>query len=61
MLKVKLFDEQHESDLEEVVNEFLITVDKDSIRDIQFQTAVTIDDVGEQIFCFSAMVVFIEE
>ena len=55
-MKVKLFDESHEKDLEERLNEFLSTLDKEVI-DIKFETAImTYKD--EQIYCFSAMVIY---
>ena len=55
-MKVKLFDENHELDLEKSVNKFL--KDKDiELFDIKYQVALSI--VGEeQIFCFSAMIIY---
>ena len=55
-MKVKLFDEEHESDLEKSINDFLKDNDIDVI-DIKFQTAVSIFG-EEQIFCFSAMIIY---
>lgn len=54
-MKIKIFDESHELDLEDALNKFLETnVD---IIDIKFQTAIQI--VGEeQIYCFSALVMY---
>ena len=55
-MKVKLFDESHELDLEKSVNKFLSDKEIDLI-DIKYQ--VTIGIVGEeQIFCFSAMIIY---
>ena len=55
-MKVKLFDESHEKDLEEKLNNFLSSLDKEVI-DIKFQTAIMA--IGEeQIYCFSAMVIY---
>ena len=49
---VKVFDESHESDLEESINEFI--VDK-NIIDIKYSVAISM--LGEeQIYCFSALV-----
>ena len=55
-MKVKLFDETHELDLEKSINKFLS--DKDiNVIDIKYQVALSI--VGEeQIFCFSAMIIY---
>ena len=55
-MKVKIFDEGHEKDLEASVNEFLEQLDGELI-DIKFQTAVGVFS-DEQVFCFSAMVVY---
>lgn len=55
-MKVKLFDENHELDLEKSVNKFLKEKDVD-VFDIKYQVALSI--VGEeQIFCFSAMIIY---
>ena len=53
-MKVKIFDESHEADLEKSVNEFII--DKDII-DIKLNVAVSIFS-EEQIYCFSAMILY---
>lgn len=55
-MKVKLFDENHEKDLETAVNEFLSDFEGDII-DIKYQVAVSIFS-EEQVFCFSAMIVY---
>lgn len=53
-MQVKIFDEGHEKDLEDSVNEFI--KDKE-ILDIKYQVAISI--VGEeQLYCFSAMIVY---
>lgn len=55
-MKVKVFDECHEKDLEDAINKFISEV-KDVI-DIKYQIAFEI--VGEeQIYCFSALVMYI--
>lgn len=55
-MKVKLFDESHELDLEKSINKFL-TENEVEIVDIKYQVAISI--VGEeQIFCFSAMIIY---
>ena len=57
-MKVKIFDEAHELDLEDAINKFIETgVD---IIDIKFQTASEI--VGEeQIYCFTALIMYEEK
>ena len=54
-MKVKIFDEGHEKDLEDSVNKFL--EECNDIIDIKYQVAISI--VGEeQLYCFSAMIVY---
>lgn len=54
-MKVKVFDCDHEKDLEECVNEFI--TDKE-IVDIKYQ--VSIATSGEdQLYCFSAMIIYL--
>ena len=55
-MKVKIFDEEHESDLEKSINDFLKDNDIEVI-DIKFQTGVSVFG-EEQIFCFSAMIIY---
>lgn len=55
-MKVKVFDESHERDLEKSINAFLTTTNSDII-DIKYQVAIAICG-EEQIYCFSAMVVY---
>ena len=55
MMKVKIFDEGHEKDLEDSVNKFL--EECEDVIDIKYQVAISI--VGEeQLYCFSAMIVY---
>ena len=54
-MKVKVFDESHEKDLESSINEFL---ENDiEVVDIKFSSAIAIFS-EEQIFCFSALVMY---
>lgn len=55
-MKVKLFDEDHEKDLEAAINEFLSELDG-KVVDIKYQVALGICG-EEQIYCFSAMVIY---
>ena len=55
ILKVKVFDESHEKDLEEAVNGFLETIN--DLIDIKYQVAISF--LGEeQIYSFSAMIIY---
>jgi hypothetical protein len=56
-MKVKIFDEIHEKDLEEKVNEFLKEKENDDIIDIKYEVAVMFDG-RDQIYCYSAMVLY---
>lgn len=55
-MKVKIFDEENEKDLEESVNNFLSSLEKEVV-DIKYQVSCAM--LGEeQIYCFSAMIVY---
>lgn len=54
-MKVKLFDEENEKDLEEELNDFLS--DKENIIDIKYQVSTAVFS-EEQIYCFSALVMY---
>ncbi len=58
-LRVKLFDENHEKDLENSINEFLKDNNCDII-DIKYQVAIAMFG-EEQIYCFSAMIIYEEK
>lgn len=55
-MNVRIFDENHEKDLEKSVNNFLETLESEVI-DIKFQVSNSIFG-EEQIYCFSAMVLY---
>lgn len=55
-MKVKLFDCEDETDLEEDINNFLSNSSY-KIIDIKYQVSVGIFS-EEQIFCFSAMILY---
>ncbi len=57
-MKVKIFDEEDEKDLENSINDFLEDFDKE-IVDIKYQVSATIFG-EEQIYCFSAMIVYLK-
>lgn len=56
LMKVKLFDCEDETDLEEDVNNFINNLHAE-IVDIKYQVAVSVFS-EEQIFCFSAMILY---
>lgn len=54
-MKVKIFDESHEKDLETSINNFLLShID---VIDIKYDIDVTASG-EEQIYCFSAMIIY---
>ena len=53
-MKVKVFDENHEKDLENSINEFIIEKD---IIDIKYNVSIAIGG-EEQIYCFSALIMY---
>lgn len=58
-MKVKLFDESHEKDLEEDINQFIKEKTPD-IMDIKFSVSAAIYG-EEQIYCFSALIMYKEK
>ena len=58
-MKVKIFDEEDEGDLEEDINSFISNSSIDVIH-IHYQVAVSVFS-EEQIYCFSAMIVYKEK
>ena len=55
-MKVKIFDFEDEKDLENEINSFLEDLDGEVV-DIKYQVSIGIFS-EEQIFCFSAMIVY---
>ena len=55
-MKVKIFDEEYEKDLENDINEFLSDFEGDIIE-IKYQVALGIFS-EEQVYCFSAMIIY---
>ena len=59
-MKVIIFDESHEKDLEDSINDFLDS-DEVEIVDMKYQVAMMIDPRSlEQIYSFSCMIVYNE-
>ena len=55
-MKVKIFDESHEKDLEKAINDFIEEKDPEII-DIKFSVSTSIFS-EEQVYCFSALIVY---
>ena len=53
---IRVFDEEHELDLEKQVNDFLYDIDDDDVIDIKYSVA-TLYDGRSQIYCYSCMIV----
>lgn len=58
MIQVKLFDYEHEMDLEEEMNAFLEDISDNQIVDIKYNVSTTAEELDDQIYCFSAMIVY---
>ena len=57
-MRVKIFDENHEKDLEVAVNKFLSNLNNDII-DVKYGVTMSVSG-EEQLYCFSAMVIYEE-
>ena len=53
-MKVKIFDVEHEKDLEDEINNF---IEDKEVFDIKYSTSIAVSG-EEQIFCFSALIVY---
>lgn len=58
-MKVKVFDESHEEDLEDDINKFIKEEEPDII-DIKFSVSNSIYS-EEQLYCFSALIMYNEK
>lgn len=59
LIQVKVFDHEHEKDLEKDMNHFLKKIDETKLVDIKYNVAaIHEEDEDEQIYCFSAMVIY---
>ena len=56
-MKVKVFDMNHEKDLEKKINEFLSSF-KGEVVDIKFSNCCMRDEKNGQIYCFSALIIY---
>lgn len=53
-MKVKIFDEDHEEDLENKINDF---IEDKEVVDIKYSIGVSVFS-EEQIYCFSALILY---
>ena len=53
-MKVKVFDEEHEKDLESVINAFIADVE---VFDIKYEVAIAVSG-EDQIYCYSALIMY---
>ncbi|KAB7666797.1 sporulation protein Cse60 [Bacillus sp. B1-b2] len=58
MIQVKLFDQEHEKDLELQMNKFLSKIDEKKVVDIKYNIAAIQEDQNEQIYCFTSMIIY---
>ncbi|PLT32227.1 sporulation protein Cse60 [Bacillus sp. V5-8f] len=58
MIQVKLFDYEHEKDLEDEMNSFLEGIRENQIVDIKYNVSASVEEEDDQIYCFSAMVIY---
>ncbi|SEM39649.1 Protein of unknown function [Mesobacillus persicus] len=60
MIQVRVFDHEHEKDLEKDMNRFLKQLDENNLIDIKYNVAAIQEEEEdeEQIYCFSAMVIY---
>ncbi|WP_221566467.1 MULTISPECIES: sporulation protein Cse60 [Bacillaceae] len=61
MLQVKLFEAEHEQDLEEEINEFLTQLHESKFIDIKYEVSMAVDEDTEDfesLYSFSAMILY---
>lgn len=59
LIQVKLFDREHEKDLEKEMNRFLKGIDERKLVDIKYNVAaIPEEEEEEQIYCFTAMIIY---
>ncbi len=58
MIKVEIFDEEHEKDLQKKVNDFILKLQERDLVDIKYQLNAFLTATNEQIYCYSAMIIY---
>ena len=51
-------DEEHEKDLQKRINDFIKGIDEEDLIDIKYQIHAFLAASSEQIYCYSAMIIF---
>ncbi|WLD92443.1 sporulation protein Cse60 [Alkalihalobacillus sp. AL-G] len=62
-MRVKLFEAEHEEDLEEEMNTFLTNVHETNVIDVRYQVSMAVDEYSdglEAVYSFSAMILYRE-
>lgn len=62
-MRVKLFEAEHEEDLEEEMNDFLSNIHESNIIDVRYQVSMAADEYNdgiEAVYSFSAMILYRE-
>ncbi|MCI5745017.1 MAG: sporulation protein Cse60 [Erysipelotrichaceae bacterium] len=57
MIKVEIYDEEHEKDLQYKVNSFISSLNENDIVDIKYAINAFVAN-QEQIYCYSAMIIY---
>lgn len=60
-LQIKVFDEEHEEDLEDQVNDFLKELEPHSFVDLKYSVHAFLSSMGEQIYMYSALIIYRDE
>lgn len=58
MVKVEIFDEEHEKDLQKRVNDFITKLKEEDLIDIKYDIHAFLSASSEQIYCYSAMIIY---
>ena len=58
MINVALIDEENEEDLENRINDFLKQISDGCLIDIKYSTSHFLTTDGEQIYSYSAMIIY---
>lgn len=57
-IQVKVFDEEHEEDLENAINDFLKDIAPSEFVDIRYSITAFSTPAGDQVYCYSALIVY---
>ena len=57
-MHVYVLDEENEQDLELKVNDILLSYNDEDIVDIKYSVAAFLNSNSEQIYCYSALIIY---